>query len=239
MFMRSPADWVAAALSDGFNAIEILCEGPQWPRSADTKRIRENMSGKNIEIYMHSPTIDLNPASVNRGIREETLRQLKEAADMAAEIGASFVTTHPGIVHKEKVRGYCAEFAKEILGEASDYTKSAGSMLSIENMPVSRQYFCNTGQELDEFRNACDCGITIDVGHAVLCERPYEFLEMPGISYLHVNDNRGTKDEHLCPGEGILDLRRLAGQPRMILELDDYSKVIRGKNAVLKAIHAE
>ena len=51
---------------------------------------------------MHSPTIDLNPASVNRGIREETERQLCESVDMAVAIGARYVTTHPGL----RAQGY-------------------------------------------------------------------------------------------------------------------------------------
>jgi sugar phosphate isomerase/epimerase len=58
---------------------------------------------------------------------------------------------------------------------------------------------------------------------------------MDGISYLHVNDNHGHKDQHLCPGDGILDLTRLNGQERMIIELDDYQKVLRARTAILKA----
>ena len=237
LFWKSPEEWVQAALSDGFGAIEILCEGPQWPRHADSLRIRDGTTGRDLELYLHSPTIDLNPASVNPGIREETLRQICEALDMAAASGAKYVTTHPGIVHKEIVRQICTEYAKQVLGEASDYARSVGVTLSIENMPASKQYLCNNPAELSDFRSACRCGITIDVGHAILCKNPYEFLKLPGISYLHVNDNRGERDQHLCPGEGILDLSMLVGQPRMILELDDYRLILKGRDAVLRALN--
>ena len=236
LFMRSPAEWADIVVRDGFNAIEVLCEGPNWPRLAPADAIADSLRGRGLEIYMHSPTIDLNPASVNRGIREETEKQLKESAEMAVAIGARFVTTHPGIVHKDRVRGFCTEFAMQVLGEAADYARARGVTLSIENMPYRNRYLCNSPEELLAFRRHCKCGITIDVGHAILCPGPYEFLKMDGISYLHVNDNHGSKDQHLCPGDGILDLSRLEGQERMIIELDDYRNVLRARTAILDAI---
>jgi sugar phosphate isomerase/epimerase len=236
LFMRSPAEWAEIAGRDGFNALEILCEGPNWPRHAPKEAISASLRGQGMEIYMHSPTIDLNPASLNRGIREETEKQLKESVDMAVAIGARFVTTHPGFVHKEMVRAMCSELAMQVLGEAADYARSMGVMLSIENMPYRHTFYCHSPEELREFQCYCRCGITIDVGHAILCPEPYEFLKMDGISYLHVNDNHGSKDQHLCPGDGILDLCKLDGQERMIIELDDYSKVLRARQAILEAI---
>ena len=236
LFMKTPAEWADSITRDGFNAVEILCEGPSWPRVAPADAIAASFRGKGLEIYMHSPTIDLNPASVNRGIREETERQLKESVDMAVAIGARFVTTHPGFVHKDVVRAICFEFALQVLGEAADYARSQGVVLSIENMPYRPMYYCNSPEELLAFQRHCKCGITIDVGHAILCPGPYEFLRLDGISYLHVNDNNGGKDQHLCPGDGILDLRRLDGQERMIIELDDYGTVLRARQAILNAV---
>ena len=235
LFMRTPPEWAAAIERDGFNAVEVLCEGPNWPRHAPQAAIAASLGGRGLEIYMHSPTIDLNPASLNRGIREETGRQLRESADMAVAIGARYVTTHPGFVHKEMVRAICAEYALQVLGEAADYARSAGVTLSIENMPCRPTYYCHSPGELRAFQRHCRCGITIDVGHAILCPEPYAFLAMDGISYLHVNDNHGQKDQHLCPGDGILDLGRLDGQERMIIELDDYERVLRARTAILNA----
>lgn len=235
LFMKTPAEWAEIITRDKFNAVEILCEGPNWPRHAPKDAIAASLRGRGLEIYMHSPTIDLNPASLNRGIREETQRQLCESADMAVAIGARYVTTHPGFVHKDMVRAICSEYALQVLGEAADYARGAGVTLSIENMPYRPTFYCNTPEELLAFQRHCRCGVTIDVGHAILCPAPYEFLRLDGISYLHVNDNHGSKDQHLCPGDGILDLSRLDGQERMIIELDDYQKVLRGRQAILAA----
>jgi sugar phosphate isomerase/epimerase len=235
IFMRPPETWAKIALADNFNAIEILCEGPMWPRRGAWK---SGMSADGLEVYLHSPTIDLNPASVNEGIREETLRQLKETIDMAAGLDAKYVTTHPGVIHRPipRIWDMCVEFATQVLGEAADYAKASGVTLSIENMPNRRTYLCTRPEELDRLRKACGCGITIDVGHAITCPDPPSFLKLPGISYLHVNDNRGDRDAHLCPGDGILDLSLLRLHNRLIIELNDYGEVLKARDVILRSV---
>jgi sugar phosphate isomerase/epimerase len=238
VFMKPPVSWPETAKRDDFNAMEILCEGPMWPRYGLHRDDIKNMGGDGLDVYLHSPTVDLNPASINQGIRDETLRQLKETVDMATGIGAPYVTTHPGIIHKPipRIWDMCVEYAMQVLGEAADYAKDKGIVLSIENMPLKKTYLCTGARELDIFRKRCGCGVTIDVGHAITCPDPVSFLKLPDISYLHVNDNRGDKDSHLCPGDGILDLSLLKLHDRMIIELDDYGKVLRAKDIILGAL---
>jgi sugar phosphate isomerase/epimerase len=238
IFMRPPESWSGTALEDHFNALEVLCEGPMWPRHGLWRASIKNIGGDGLDVYLHSPTVDLNPASINKGIREETLRQLKETVDMAAGIGAPYVTTHPGIIHKPipRIREMCLEYAMQVLGEAADYAKANNVVLSIENMPLKETYLCTSAGELDEFRKRCGCGVTVDVGHAITCSDPVSFLRLPGISYLHVNDNKGDKDAHLCPGDGILDLNLLKLHDRMIIELNDYGNVLRARDIILGAL---
>lgn len=238
IFMRPPESWAATAIGDDFNALEILCEGPMWPRQGLWRERIDSIGNDGLDVYLHSPTVDLNPASINRGIREETLRQLKETVDMAAGIGASYVTTHPGLIHKPipRIWEMCMELALQVLGEVADYAKSNNVILSIENMPNKPTYLCTSAPELDRFRQHCGCGVTIDVGHAITCLDPASFLKLEGISYLHVNDNMGDKDSHLCPGDGILDLNLLKMHDRMIIELNDYGNVIRARDVILRTL---
>jgi sugar phosphate isomerase/epimerase len=239
IFMRPPESWAATAREDHFNALEILCEGPMWPRHGAWRDSLLGLGGDGLDVYMHSPTVDLNPASVNRGIREETLKQLKETVDMASEIGAKYITTHPGVIHKPipRIWEMCTEMAIQVLGEAADYARGRGVALSIENMPNKKTYLCTNAGELDMFRRRCNCGVTIDVGHAITCPDPLSFMRLDGILYLHVNDNKGDKDAHLCPGDGILDLGMLRSQDRMIIELNDYKNVIRARDIILRSLY--
>jgi len=240
IFMKPPETWADTAFADNFNAMEILCEGPMWPREGLWKSSISGVGGNGIDVYMHSPTIDLNPASVNRGIREETLKQLKETVDMAVEIKARYVTTHPGTVQRPDpwILDMCRQYAIEVLGEASDYAKENGIILSIENMPFRKTYLCGTSEELDMFRERCGSNVTIDVGHAILSPDPMSFLSLKDISYLHVNDNKGDKDSHLCPGDGILDLSMLKHCDRMIIELNNYQNVLRARDIILAVLEA-
>jgi sugar phosphate isomerase/epimerase len=238
IFMRPPASWASIAVEDDFNALEILCEGPMWPRHGLWQKEIGDIGRDGIDVYLHSPTVDLNPASINPGIREETLRQLKETADMAAAIGARYITTHPGIIHKPipRIWDMCLEYALQTLAEASDYAKSRGVVLSIENMPNKPTFLCTNAGELDMFRKRCSSGVTIDVGHAVTCPDPLSFMKLQHISYLHVNDNKGDKDTHLCPGDGILDLGMLKLHDHMIIELNDYNNVLRARDVILRSL---
>ncbi len=237
VFMRPPGSWPDTARTDDFDAMEILCEGPMWPRYGQWKEYLLGIGGDGLDVYLHSPTVDLNPASINKGIRDETLAQLKETVDMAAGIGARYITTHPGIIHKPipRIWDMCREYALEVLAEAADYAKNSGVTLSIENMPLKKTYLCTSAAELDEFRRRCGCGVTVDVGHANTCPDPVSFLRLQDISYLHVNDNKGDKDAHLCPGDGILDLSLLKLHDRMIIELDDYNNVLRARDIILRS----
>ena len=90
LFMIPLEDCLETATKDGFQLMEILCEGPYWPRNSLKmgKNVYEAFYSYDIDVFLHSPTIDLNPGSLNPGIREETQKQLKETIDFAVEINA-------------------------------------------------------------------------------------------------------------------------------------------------------
>jgi len=82
LFMEPLENILQKAEDDGFELVELLCEGPYWPRrllqDGDSLEVFESFD---LEVLIHAPTIDLNPASMNRGIREETGRQMVETID--------------------------------------------------------------------------------------------------------------------------------------------------------------
>ena len=106
LFMNSLEDFLETASIDGFQMIEILCEGPYWPRNVLAFNSNfEIFDSYDIDVYLHSPTIDLNPGSLNPGIREETLKQLKETVNFGVKINCKAITTHPGLIHRLEERG--------------------------------------------------------------------------------------------------------------------------------------
>ncbi len=195
----------------------------------------ETISSYDKDIYLHSPTIDLNPASLNQGIREETLKQLEETVNFAVEIGASAVTTHPGMIHRleDRVRNYGMTYALEILTRANEYAENRGIKFSIENMPNKYSYFCNSAKEHKMFVEECGSYATVDTGHANTSEDVKSFFKIDKIAYYHLNDNNGEKDQHLPLGEGTLDLGLLTGINNGIIELNSYQNILKSRDVLI------
>ena len=230
------------AEKDGFQIIEILCEGPQWPRNLlfYDKSEFEIFYSYDIDVFIHSPTIDLNPASLNQGIRDENLKQLKETIDLAVKIGANAITTHPGLIHRyeDRIKNFARKYSIETLTKANEYADERGVIFSVENMPNRYAYYCNNAEEHALFIRECGCCATIDIGHANTNGDIKPFLAMKNICYYHLSDNNGDKDQHLILGEGNLDLELLNGINNVILELDDYQNVLNSRKILLSHVNS-
>lgn len=104
--------------------------------------------------------------------------------------------------------GYVRRARRQVLGEAADYAKASVVTLSIENerRPIyasSRR----TGRVHEE--------VWLWRHH----RRGAHALTLRAARHnLHVNDNDGDRDAHLCPGDGIMGLSLLRLYDRMIID---------------------
>jgi sugar phosphate isomerase/epimerase len=237
LFMSSLEECLETATRDGFQLMEILCEGPYWPRNAlkMDKDVFEIFSSYEIDVFLHSPTIDLNPGSLNPGIRDETKKQLEETIDFAVKINANAITTHPGLIHRleERVRIYGMNHAIETLKKVNDYAIMRGIKFSVENMPNKYAFFCNNADEHQYFIDECGSYATVDTGHANTTENVESFFKMKKVIYYHLNDNNGKKDQHLTLGEGTFDLNLLNNIDNGIIELNNYQNILKSREILL------
>lgn len=237
LFMSSLEDFLETASKDGFQLMEMLCEGPYWPRNMLTmnKSEYEIFDSYSIDVFLHAPTIDLNPASLNPGIREETLKQLNETVDLAVNIGAKAITTHPGMIHRleDRIRNMGMLYSIETLEKANEYAEQVGIIFSVENMPDRYAYFCNNAYEHELFVEECGCHATVDTGHANTSKNPESFFKLNNIAYYHLNDNDGKKDQHLALGEGTFDLKLLNRVEKGIIELNNYENILKSRDLLL------
>lgn len=240
LFMSSMEQFLETAFRDGFQLMEILCEGPYWPRNMlflDKKEF-EIFNSYDIDVFLHAPTIDLNPASLNQGIREETLKQLNETIDFACKIEAEAITTHPGMIHRfeDRIRNWGMMYSIETLEKVNQYAEERGIIFSIENMPNRYAYFCNSAKEHNFFIKESGSYATVDTGHANTSDDTESFFKMKKIAYYHLNDNDGKKDQHLALGEGTFDLSLLNGVNKGIIELNNYENILKSRNLLLKTV---
>ncbi len=225
LFRKSNSEIIEIAKKYDFDMIELLAEGPFFSNSL------ENL--KNFDVNVHGPTVDLNIASINQGIRKETLNQMKQTIDFAESINAKAITIHPGKIGRndEKLRKIAIELCIESVGELIDYSNNV--IISVENMPSRFSFLANRIDELEEISSQTGCMLTIDTGHANTCVDCADFFDLKNICYFHLNDNDGVKDQHIPLGEGTLDLDLLKKVDEGILELNTFEKVLKSKSKII------
>ena len=225
LFMQPNNDIINLAKKHGFEIIEILGEAPFFEK--------ENMEYRDcgMDMRIHAATVDINIASLNRGIRNESVRQMIQCGEYGETINANTITVHPGIIgrNEPRLRKAALEFSIESVGEIIDNTNVE---VSVENMPVRGKFLGNTVEEIEMIQEATGCSLTIDTGHGNTCGNLEEMLELKNISYCHLNDNDGVKDQHITLGEGTLDLSLLKKIDTAIIELNNFDNVLKSKEVI-------
>ena len=132
-----------------------------WPRTfsnEDRKHLKNELSHiKNLVI--HGTPTDLNIAALNPGIREESQRQYQEMLELGIDLGAKWVTYHPGrgsntVVPPSYARERNIEFIKSILSKANQ-------------AEVKLAYETFDEKLLEEIPDKT-FGFLLDIGHAAM-----------------------------------------------------------------------
>lgn len=225
LFMEPNDDIINLAKHHGFEIVEILGEDPFY--------LKDNGEFKDcgLDVRIHAATVDINIASLNKGIRTESVRQMIQCGHYAESINAKTITVHPGIIgrNEPRLRKAALELAVESVGEIIDNTNVE---ISVENMPVRGKFLANKVEELEMIQKETGCSLTIDTGHGNTCGNLEEMLELKNISYCHLNDNDGVKDQHITLGEGTLDLNLLKKIDTAIIELNNFDNILKSKEVI-------
>lgn len=225
LFMQDNNKIIDLAKQHGFEIIEILGEGPFF--------LKDNMEYKDcgLDMRIHAATVDINIASLNSGIRAESVKQMIQCGEYAEKINANTITVHPGIIgrNEPRLRKAAMEISIESVGEIIDNTNVE---VSVENMPVRQKFLGNTVEEIEMIQEATGCSLTIDTGHGNTCGNLEEMLSLKDISYCHLNDNDGVKDQHITLGEGTLDLNLLKRIDTAIIELNNFDNILKSKEVI-------
>ncbi|OWT33183.1 sugar phosphate isomerase [Methanobrevibacter sp. 87.7] len=237
LFMKPIQDMINIGKRDGFELIELLSEGPYIPYNLlEHEEILNNINNKGIELYIHGPNVDINLASLNKGIREESIKQICETIDLADKLNGKAITVHAGQVGRndERIRKVVIDYAIESINKCIDYGKDNNKKvkISVENLPNRFNFIGNSVSELEYIQENTGSSITIDTGHANTCKNCREFFDLNNIIYYHIHDNDGKKDQHLVLKEGNLDLNLLKKVDNGIIELNNYENVLKTKNII-------
>lgn len=145
--------------------------------------------------------------------RKRWLEAMKKAIRGAKAMECHRFVVHPlfpymdTAEHPEEVWAMNEEF----LGALADYAKDYGVTVCLENMPfptfpIATVEHC---MEMLDRLNRDNLKICIDTGHAAIFKGSdvASAVRLVGdrLEAVHIHDNMGDKDEHLIPGDGIIN----------------------------------
>jgi len=220
-----PFDWAYGLEDMGFNGWEIVSEGQQKLTKESLPEIRDIVNSMGLEITVHGPFSDLNPASVNDAIWNETVRQIKQCVELSADFSRR-VVVHPGSLSPLGSQMTDQAWARNLdaLKELCRYAEDYGVTLCLENMPNMEKLLGRTPSEIFGMVESVDnqkMGMTFDVGHANTMKNIPDFLvEKARFSHVHIHDNHGARDEHLELGKGNVEWNKV------LSELKDFDGMV-------------
>lgn len=207
-------------LESGFRHMEVYSDIPHaWPGQFGTEKramLRRRAERAGVSLSVHVPAYHLNIASLNPGLRRESINQVLDAIDLAAEIGAANVVVHGGVVHflhermLEKTSADCLALAVSSLQYCAEHAGNVGVTICLENT-------CHPHAAPGSFREVAttvalignsSLKATFDIAHFYLSGESLDSLRQGAnlIHEVHISDNNGLDDSHLPMGEGVLTL---------------------------------
>jgi sugar phosphate isomerase/epimerase len=196
----------------GFRAVEIGTPPKHfdpWQR-AQVEGVAEFLRRSSIAaVSIHAPfggILDLSDPNPHR--RGATMAGIIQAASMLRELGGTVVVVHPTDVPRDSGEvGPRLDACSSALATLAESCAKMGLRLAIES-PLPHLI----GGNPEEFRWLLGrvnngAGVCIDTSHTFLGGYWADFLKIADSKLLHIHasDNRGTFDDHLAPGDGIID----------------------------------
>jgi len=227
--VTQPFSWATGLEDLGFDGWEVVSEGRQKITKESLPELRDVINSMGLEITVHGPFSDLNPASMDDAIRNESIRQIKQCVELSSDF-SKIVVVHPGVLSPLGAQMPDQSWTRNVdaLRELSRHAEEYGVTLCLENMPDLDKLLCRTPHEIfGMVESVGGIGMTFDVGHANTMHNVADFLkEKAKFTHVHIHDNHGKKDEHLELGAGTVDWGRV------LPELKDFSgtAVIEARN---------
>jgi len=218
---RHPVEDVLPAIRrHGFRTIEVSTAPPHLD-VADVPRIRrlkEQADGLGLRVHsLHAPFgHDVNFTSPEESDRRYALRRLTLAADALHLLGGGLYVIHPGgedqrwVWDRERRLALSAEGLNTVWRVCQD----RGLTLVVET-PLPHLL---GGQPVDfawilERLPRPGTGVCVDTSHCSLAGSLMATIATVGSRLVHVqaSDNGGQTDDHLPPGDGVIDWTAVTG----------------------------
>jgi len=237
-FYRTPIlDCLEAIRSAGFGRIEICSFRAHldYHNRPAVQQAAERIEQLGLEPYsFHAPYGDeIDISAPQRWQRDRAFQELKTAAEAAARLTVRYFVIHPGpeisTALPDAERLQRLHNAADNLNRLARHCHGLNIELVLENM-LPHLIFGNTREMLWILgaMHSLRVGTCLDTGHAFCSGDLYRVMhKLSGhLRMIHANDNFADHDDHLPPGRGNIDWKRLLNglhrsgfQGTIILEL--------------------
>jgi L-ribulose-5-phosphate 3-epimerase len=237
----------------GFKYFELMSAPPHcWPRgwsSADRTAFRKLYESRGLRLTSVNPTfLDLNMASPNPGIREESIRQLRETVQLAHDIGAGIVVAPGGRKHVliAPDQSYLWGLVKGALESLLADCEQLGVNFGLENgynVTHTAELMVRMCRELSHPK----LKLIYDVANATMVESPLDGLELvvKDLALLHLSDTDDKVWGHDRIGTGVIDfaavtekVKKLGYAGPTIMEIVDRRTPDESNRASLQRLQA-
>jgi deoxyribonuclease-4 len=205
--LKQIADW-------GFRYVELMTAPPHvWPRDMDLdgrRALRRLLAENGLEVVALCPTfLDLNIASPNPGILQESVRQIQETVRLAHDLEVHLLVLIPGRRHILVPQPFDGTWliAKAAIEQCVEEAERYGVTIGLENAPSlfleRSEQLCSMVQEVgsDNLR------VVLDVANTAVGESPTDALDtvQDYLVHVHISDRADASWAHLTVGQGLLD----------------------------------
>ncbi len=209
-FYLSPYEALRRLEELDFELWEVLLEGRHALK--DYSKLKEMASSFNVTLLLHAPFSDLNIASLDSGIWQETLDRIQTSLEVADFLGVSFLSIHAGRLSPMGNVFPEAAHERNVTGvrKLCDLGAEMGVDIYLENQPAYPGVIFSNVNEIERMLDEIgreNLGFTFDIGHANTCGDVREYIRSLGkkIKHVHVHDNDGSADMHEGVGKGNID----------------------------------
>jgi sugar phosphate isomerase/epimerase len=208
----------------GFKYFELMSAPPHcWPRdwsAADRTAFRRLYESLGLHLSSVNPTfLDLNMASPNPGIREETIRQLRETIQLAHDLGGGIVVAAGGRKHVliAPDQSYLWGLVKVGLESLLPDCERLGVTFGLENgynVTHTAELMVQMCRELSHPK----LKLVYDMANATMVESPLDGLELvvKDLALLHFSDTNDKVWGHDRIGTGVIDFAAVTEKVKKI-----------------------
>ena len=204
--------------SAGFTGVEIGTPPHHFDpwQPSEVEAVHENLDASGVRaLSIHAPfggILDLSESNPQH--RHAAIGGIVQAATVLQRLGGTTVVVHPTDVPRTagEVSGRIENSTRALVTLAG-VCRRMGLRLAVET-PLPHLI----GGQPDEFTSILeklegDVGVCLDTSHLWLGGLWDEMVRLVGhrVIHVHASDNRGTYDDHLTPGDGIIPWDRVAG----------------------------